>query len=67
MVTIQLTPDLFDSGVESAHIHLYTARFLLVLEQIRGNLKRYPGTRQETENLFFINPVTQYTNGIIPR
>jgi hypothetical protein len=38
VVTIQLTSDLPDSGVKSAHIHLYTARFFLVLEQIRGNL-----------------------------
>jgi hypothetical protein len=40
-VTIQLTSDLPDSGVKSAHIRLYTARFILVLEQIRGNLNRY--------------------------
>jgi hypothetical protein len=40
-VTIQLTSDLPDSGVKSAHIHLYTARFFLVLEQIRGNLNSY--------------------------
>jgi hypothetical protein len=40
-VTIQLTSDLPDSGVKSAHIHLYTARFILVLEQIRGNLNSY--------------------------
>jgi hypothetical protein len=37
LVTIQLTSDLPDSGVKSAHIHLYTARFF-PLEQIRGNL-----------------------------
>jgi hypothetical protein len=41
LVTIQLTSDLPDSGVKSAHIHLYTARFILVLEQIRGNLNSY--------------------------
>jgi hypothetical protein len=29
-----------DSGVKSAHIHLYTARFF-PLEQIRGNLNSY--------------------------
>ena len=40
-VTIQLTSDLPDSRVKSAHIHLYTARFFLVLEQIRGNLNSY--------------------------
>ena len=40
-VTIQLTSDLPDSGVKSAHIHLYIARFFLVLEQIRGNLNSY--------------------------
>jgi hypothetical protein len=40
-LTIQLTSDLPDSGVKSAHIHLYTARFILVLEQIRGNLNSY--------------------------
>ena len=40
-VTIQLTSDLPDSGVKSAHLHLYTARFFLVLEQIRGNLNSY--------------------------
>jgi len=40
-VTIQLTSDLPDSGVKSAHIHLYIARFILVLEQIRGNLNSY--------------------------
>ena len=40
-VTIQLTSDLPDSGVKSAHIRLYTARFILVLEQIRGNLNSY--------------------------
>jgi hypothetical protein len=40
-VTIQLTSDLPDSGVKSAHIHLCTARFILVLEQIRGNLNSY--------------------------
>ena len=40
-VTIQFTSDLSDSGVKSAHIHLYTARFFLVLEQIRGNLNSY--------------------------
>ena len=40
-VTIQLTSDLPDSGVKSAHIRWYTARFILVLEQIRGNLNRY--------------------------
>jgi len=39
-VTIQLTSDLPDSGVKSAHIHLYTARFF-PLEQIRGNLNSY--------------------------
>ena len=39
-VTIQLTSDLSDSGVESAHIQLYTARFF-ALEQIRGNLNSY--------------------------
>jgi hypothetical protein len=41
IVTIQLTSDLPDSGVKSAHIHLYIARFILVLEQIRGNLNSY--------------------------
>ena len=41
VVTIQLTTDLPDSGAKSAHIHLYTARFFLVLEQIRGNLNSY--------------------------
>jgi hypothetical protein len=51
IVTIQLTSDLPDSGVKSAHIHWwsinpwlfdhYTARFFLVLEQIRGNLNSY--------------------------
>jgi hypothetical protein len=41
IVTIQLTSDLPDSGVKSAHIHLYTARFILVLEQIRGNPNSY--------------------------
>jgi hypothetical protein len=40
-VTIQFTSDLPDSGVKSAHIRLYTARFILVLEQIRGNLNSY--------------------------
>ena len=40
-VTIQLTSDLSDSGVKSAHIHLYIARFILGLEQIRGNLNSY--------------------------
>ena len=40
-VTIQLTSDLPDSGVKSAHIRWYTARFILVLEPIRGNLNRY--------------------------
>ena len=40
-VTIQLTSDVPDSGVKSAHIRWYTARFILVLEQIRGNLNRY--------------------------
>ena len=40
-VTIQLTSDLPDSGVKSAHIHLYIARFILVLEQIRSNLNSY--------------------------
>ena len=41
MVAIQLTSDLPDSGVKSAQIHLYIARFFLVLEQIRGNLNSY--------------------------
>ncbi len=41
IVTIQLTSDLSDSGVKSAHIHVYIARFILVLEQIKGNLNSY--------------------------
>jgi hypothetical protein len=46
-VTIQLTSDLSDFGVKSAHIHQWlfghynTARFILVLEQSRGNLNSY--------------------------
>jgi hypothetical protein len=40
IVTIQLTFDLPDSGVKSAHIHLFTARFF-PLEQITGNLNSY--------------------------
>jgi hypothetical protein len=40
-VTILFTSDLPDSGVKSAHIHLYIVRFILVLEQIRGNLNSY--------------------------
>ena len=47
-VTIQLTSDLPDSAVKSAHIHLYTARFI-PLEQIRGNLNSYQSSGQETE------------------
>ena len=39
-VTIQIFSDFPDSGVKSAHIHLYTARFI-PLEQIRGNLNSY--------------------------
>jgi hypothetical protein len=41
LVAIQRTSDLPDSGVKSAHIHLYTARFFLVFEQIRGTLNSY--------------------------
>jgi hypothetical protein len=40
-VTIQLTTDLPDYGVKSAHINMYTARFFLVLKQISGNLNSY--------------------------
>ena len=38
-VTIQLTPERPHNCVESAHLHMSTARFRLVLKSLRGNLK----------------------------